>query len=50
MIETNHPEKRIKGGTVVGLVEEVKEAPAEEETSSPEQPEQPKPKRAKKKQ
>lgn len=50
MIATNHPEKRIKGGTIVGLVEEVKEAPVKEIPSSPEQTEQPKPKRTKKKQ
>ncbi len=48
MIATNHPEKRIKGGTIVGLVEEVKEAPVEEEHSSPEQPKQPKPRKSKK--
>lgn len=39
LIETNHPEKRIKGGVIVGLVEETPsvEKPKEEvqKTSSP---------------
>lgn len=45
---SNHPEKRVQGGTVVGLVEEVK-VPVEEVNSSSPEPEQPKTKKPRKK-
>ena len=47
-LSTNHPEKRVIGGTIVGLVEEVK-VPVEVEKSTSPEPEQPKPKKSTKK-
>ena len=45
MVNDNHPELRVKGGTVVGLVEEVK-VPVEVEKSTSPEPEKPKPKKS----